>query len=50
MITPKIISDSAQAREATDELRRKLPALENLLPKPPRTPPPKTPEAAVQER
>jgi general secretion pathway protein D len=50
VITPKIISDSAQAREATDELRRKLPALENLLPKPPKTPPPKPPEASISTR
>jgi general secretion pathway protein D len=34
IITPRIISDPVQAREATLELRRKLPALEGLLPKP----------------
>jgi general secretion pathway protein D len=28
MITPRIVSDTAQAREVTDELRRKLPSLE----------------------
>jgi general secretion pathway protein D len=40
MITPKIVSDTRQAREVTDELRHKLPALEGMLPKPPTTPPP----------
>jgi general secretion pathway protein D len=40
MITPKIVSDSSQAREVTDELRHKLPALEGMLPKTPTTPPP----------
>ena len=40
MITPRIVSDTAQAREVTDELRRKLPALEGMLPAPPKTPPP----------
>jgi len=40
MITPKIVSDSSQAREVTDELRHKLPALEGMLPKAPATPPP----------
>jgi general secretion pathway protein D len=43
VITPKIISDTSQAREATQELRRKLPSLEGFLPKlsttPPATPP-----------
>ncbi len=33
IITPRIISDSTQAREATLELSRKLPALKGLLPK-----------------
>jgi general secretion pathway protein D len=33
IITPRIISDAVQAREATQELRRKLPALEALMPK-----------------
>jgi len=33
VITPRIVSDTAQAREVTDELRRKLPSLEGLLPK-----------------
>jgi general secretion pathway protein D len=40
MITPKIVSDTREAREVTDELRRKLPALEGMLPAPPKTPPP----------
>jgi general secretion pathway protein D len=34
IITPRIVSDSTQAREVTLELRRKLPALESILPKP----------------
>ena len=34
IITPRIISDTLQAREATDELRRKLPSLEGWLPLP----------------
>ncbi len=37
VITPKIISDTTQARQATEELRKKLPALEAFMPKlPPR--------------
>ena len=32
IITPKVVSDNRQAIEATDELRKKLPALEALLP------------------
>lgn len=39
IITPRIISDSTQAREATLELSRKLPSLEQLLPKPADLPP-----------
>jgi len=46
MITPRIVSDTAQAREVTDELRRKLPALEGMLPVPPKTPPPPNPESS----
>jgi general secretion pathway protein D len=42
IITPRIISDSTQAREATLELRKKLPALERLLPKPEDLPIPAT--------
>ena len=33
VITPRIVNDTSQAREATNELRDKLPALEKLLPK-----------------
>jgi general secretion pathway protein D len=33
IITPRKISDSVQAREATEELRKKLPSLEGMLPK-----------------
>ena len=40
VVTPKIVSDTAQARQVTEELRRKLPSLEGLLPKLPATPPP----------
>jgi general secretion pathway protein D len=43
IITPRIISDSTQAREATLELRKKLPALEGLLPKPEDLPIPANP-------
>ena len=32
IITPKIVSDGLQAREATEELRNKLPLLKGLLP------------------
>jgi general secretion pathway protein D len=39
IITPKIISDPYQARDATEELRRKLPALEGMLPKAKKGPP-----------
>jgi general secretion pathway protein D len=45
MITPRIVSDTAQAREVTDELRRKLPSLEGMLPAPPKTPPPPSVES-----
>ena len=44
-----IVRERAQAREVTEELRRKLPALESLLPKVPKTAPrgasPTRPEA-----
>ena len=33
LITPRIVNDPIQAREATEELRRKLPGLEGMLPK-----------------
>jgi general secretion pathway protein D len=39
VITPRIVSDTAQARQATEELRRKLPALESMMPKLPKGPP-----------
>jgi general secretion pathway protein D len=39
IITPRIVSDPFQAREATEELRRKLPALEGMLPKAKQGPP-----------
>jgi general secretion pathway protein D len=48
VITPRIISNTAQAREATDELRKKLPALESLLPRPVKAPPPGPPPTALQ--
>ena len=34
LITPKVVANSVQAQDVTNELRRKLPALESLLPKP----------------
>ncbi len=42
VITPRIVNDTAQARQVTEELRRKLPALESMLPRPPKYPPPDT--------
>jgi general secretion pathway protein D len=33
MITPRVVANSAQAQDVTNELRRKLPALESMLPK-----------------
>ena len=33
MITPRVVANSAQAQDVTNELRRKLPALEDMLPK-----------------
>jgi general secretion pathway protein D len=54
VITPRIVSDTAQAREVTDELRKKLPTLEGLLPKRADPPPPApalpTPPPAPQNR
>lgn len=41
IITPKIISNPGQAREATEELRAKLPSLEHMLP--PHRPPAEAP-------
>lgn len=40
VITPRIVSDTTQAREVTEELRRKLPGLEGVLPKRVDPPPP----------
>jgi general secretion pathway protein D len=34
MITPRVVANAAQAQDVTNELRRKLPSLESLLPKP----------------
>ncbi len=48
MITPRIVSDTSQAREVTDELRRKLPTLEGMLPAPPKTPPPPSVESPAK--
>lgn len=39
MVTPRIVSDPYQARDATEELRRRLPSLEKMLP-PVKTGPP----------
>ena len=55
VITPRIVSDTAQAREVTEELRRKLPALEGILPPrrtdpPAPTPAPPTPPSAPPNR
>lgn len=53
VITPRIVSDTAQAREVTDEFRRKLPALEGLLPKredPPAPPPQASPPPAPPQK
>ena len=47
IITPRIVSDTAQAREVTLELRRKLPALEGLLPKPKDLPAPAVPTVST---
>lgn len=34
LITPKLVADVAHARDALDEIRRKMPALESLMPRP----------------
>lgn len=39
LVTPKIVNDISQARQVTEELRQKLPALEGMLPKSPKPPP-----------
>lgn len=49
LITPKIVSDTTQARDVTRELRDKLPALHGMLPPPPKTPPPPTPPEPVNK-
>ncbi|HET7728895.1 MAG TPA: type II secretion system secretin GspD [Usitatibacter sp.] len=45
VVTPKIVNDTAQARQVTEELKRKLPSLEGLLPK---LPPPQPADASPQ--
>ncbi len=40
VITPQVVANSSQAQDVTNELRRKLPALESLLPKPKKETPP----------
>jgi general secretion pathway protein D len=47
MVTPKIVSDTNQARQVTEELRQKLPSLEGMLPPRPKAPPPPTPDVPV---
>ena len=47
MVTPKIVSDTVQARQVTEELRQKLPSLEGMLPPRPKDPPPPTPDVPV---
>jgi len=47
MVTPKIVSDTVQARQVTEELRQKLPSLEGMLPPRPKDPPPPTPAEPV---
>jgi len=49
IVTPKIVSNPIQAREVTDELRAKMPALENLLPKPAKAPLPADAPASPAE-
>ena len=44
IITPRIVNNPFQARDATEELKRKLPALEGMLPKPRKGPPMGYPE------
>ncbi|HET7730314.1 MAG TPA: secretin N-terminal domain-containing protein, partial [Usitatibacter sp.] len=39
VVTPKIVNDTAQARQVTEELKLKLPSLEGLLPRLPAGPP-----------
>ena len=49
LITPKIVSDTTQAREVTRELRDKLPSLKDLMPAAPKTPPPPNPPEPVNK-
>ena len=49
LITPKIVSDTTQAREVTRELADKLPSLHGMLPPPPKTPPPPNPAEPVNK-
>jgi type II secretory pathway component GspD/PulD (secretin) len=35
LITPTVIASNDEARSVTDELRKKLPSLEHLMPKKP---------------
>lgn len=54
VITPRIVSDTTQARDVTEEFRRKLPGLEGILPKRTDPPPPApalpTPPPAPQKQ
>jgi len=49
LITPKIVSDTSQARDVTRELRDKLPSLRGLMPEMPKTPPPPNPPEPVNK-
>ena len=48
VVTPKIVSDTLQARSVTEELRGKLPLLRGMLPPPPTTPAPNIPLATPE--
>ena len=47
LITPKLIADTTHARDALDEIRRKMPALESVMPKAVVFPPPAPKPALV---
>jgi len=47
LITPKLIADTTHARDALDEIRRKMPALESVMPKAVVFPPPAKPAATT---
>jgi general secretion pathway protein D len=49
LITPKIVSDTTQARDVTRELQDKLPSLRGMLPSQPKTPPPPNPPEPVSK-